>query len=301
MKRKAIKKMMRNLMLDLVIVFSMLGTMCSANEFSKIIMNEEKGEIVSITSEGVRSLSANYNAECSMEVKKPKKEKSMLEVDKSMYEYDIHTTGYAKYDNIPIYIAPSEDAEIFGYIQWNDIVYYGKYNDNFVIVNVEDGEHAWVKKSDVIDSPYGSTKLSVSGDKRKSYMDYTCITARGSMQYKLQAYAYTEINGVRAVNGRYCIALGKYYTHQVGQYVDIVLSNGVVIPCIVGDCKKNQDTVNNNSVGADGSVAEFVVQTSSLSKSTRNHGDVSYASEGWLSNASEIIIYDYNFLSDAEH
>ena len=75
MKRKAIKKMMRNLMLDLVIVFSMLGTMCSANEFSKIIMNEEKGEIVSITSEGVRSLSANYNAECSMEVKKPKKEK----------------------------------------------------------------------------------------------------------------------------------------------------------------------------------------------------------------------------------
>ena len=96
------------------------------------------------------------------------------------------------------------------------------------------------------------------------------------------------------VNGRYCIALGSYYTHSVGQYVDLVLENGNIIPAIIGDCKRDIDTVNGCSMGVDGGVAEFVVDTDVLSSRVKQMGDVSYTSDAWMSNVVEIRIYNKN-------
>ena len=96
------------------------------------------------------------------------------------------------------------------------------------------------------------------------------------------------------VDGRYCVALGSYYSHNVGQYVDLILANGTVIPCIVADCKANKDTNSSNRVGKDGSVAEFVVDTPRLSSQVKRMGDISYASKEWNSNVVKIKIYNKN-------
>ena len=122
------------------------------------------------------------------------------------------------------------------------------------------------------------TKAS-PGNTFKSYMDYRCIRNRSSRQYKLQKKAVTnKKNGLRMIDGRYCIALGSYYTRRIGAKVDLVMSSGKVIKCITADMKADKDTVNNHRQHPDGSVAEFVVDTRALSRKVRRMGDVSYIS-----------------------
>lgn len=93
----------------------------------------------------------------------------------------------------------------------------------------------------------------------KSYLGYNKITDTCSNQYKLQQFAYTNSNGLRMVENRICIALGSYYSHDVGQYVDVYMKNGEVLKCIVADCKNNAHTDKNNQQHFDGSVVEFIV------------------------------------------
>lgn len=115
------------------------------------------------------------------------------------------------------------------------------------------------------------------GNTFKSYMDYRCIRNRSSRQYKLQKKAVTnKKNGLRMINGRYCIALGSYYTRRIGAKVDLVMSSGKVIQCITADMKADRDTINRHRQHRDGSVAEFVVDTKKLSGKVRRMGDVSY-------------------------
>ena len=132
---------------------------------------------------------------------------------------------------------------------------------------------------------------SVPNNTIKSYMDYKAITSTGSKQYKLQKIAYTGNYGIRMVNGRYCVALGSYYTTRIGQYVDIELANGNIIHGILADCKADKDTINNNTMHPDGSVVEFVVDTKSLDSTARKMGDCSYIS-GWNSKVVNIKVYD---------
>lgn len=101
----------------------------------------------------------------------------------------------------------------------------------------------------------------------KAYMGYNAVTCVSSPQYKLLngESAYTDVNtGVRMVDGRYCIAVGSYYTTTVGQKLDLYLETGVVIPCIVGDCKADCHTNSESHQFclSNGSVAEFIVDYS---------------------------------------
>lgn len=96
----------------------------------------------------------------------------------------------------------------------------------------------------------------------KSYMPYTAVTDTSSSQYELLngSDAYTDINtGIRMVGDRYCVALGSYYTTEIGQKVDLVLDNGNVIKCVLGDCKADCDTNASNQYAGSGDVAEFIV------------------------------------------
>lgn len=133
----------------------------------------------------------------------------------------------------------------------------------------------------------------------KSYMPYTAITLKNSPQYKLQhQYAYTGNYGIRQVNGRYCIALGTYYSKQIGTEIDLILKNGVVIPCILSDLKADRDTDSGNKVTLhNGCVAEFIVDRSSLYRMAKRMGDISYCSNDWNSPVEKIRVYDRNILN----
>lgn len=132
-----------------------------------------------------------------------------------------------------------------------------------------------------------------SNQKMKTYMDYRAITAKSSPQYRLQhTLAYTGEYGLRMVNGRYCIALGSYYTTTIGQYVDIKLENGKIIRGILADQKADAHTDDKNQMHPDGSVVEFVIDAEAFDPDLIQHsGDISYLN-GWNSKVVNIRVYD---------
>lgn len=127
----------------------------------------------------------------------------------------------------------------------------------------------------------------------KSYMPYTAITNKSSPQYKLQQLAYTGDYGIRMVNGRYCLAVGSYYTTKIGTYIDLVLANGTIIKCILADCKADAHTDTTHRQNPNGSITEFIVDINKLNKKAKQMGDISYCNENWHGEIAEVRIYKY--------
>lgn len=126
----------------------------------------------------------------------------------------------------------------------------------------------------------------------KSYMSYKAITNKSSLQYKLQQKAYTGEYGIRMVEGRYCIALGSYYSENIGTKIDLIMANGSILPCILGDQKADQHTDAQNIRARDGSVVEFIIDKKSLHKTARQMGDISYADAKFSGEILEIRVYE---------
>lgn len=130
-------------------------------------------------------------------------------------------------------------------------------------------------------------------DTRMSYMDWRTITDPTSDQWSLQQSAYTDPEtGIRMVNGRYCVAVGSSISIEKGALLNVTLQNGVIIPCILADCKQDCDTVD-TLVGADGGIVEFVVTTEMLPSEVQllgsNEAQFNYL---WQSPVESIFLYD---------
>lgn len=192
--------------------------------------------------------------------------------------------------NTDIKIEPSVMGETIGNYHWN-IEIPVTYIDNDW-AKIQGTEH-YVQRDFISETPIDFIDRDVpSNNSIKSYMDYRFITSKSSDQYKLQeALAYTGDNGLRMVNGRYCIAVGSYYTTTIGQYLDIELENGKIIKAILADCKADIHTDATNRMNPNGSVIEFVVETENLDNFARKMGDISYVN-GWNSKVVNIRIYD---------
>ena len=130
-----------------------------------------------------------------------------------------------------------------------------------------------------------------SNNSFKSYMSYKCITNRSSKQYKFQQECYTGNYGIRMKDGRYCIAVGSYYTTKIGKKIDLVMENGAIIKCILADCKANAHTDSTNRQNPNGSIAEFIVDMNSLNRTAKRMGDVSYCSEKFKGEIKKIRVY----------
>ena len=152
---------------------------------------------------------------------------------------------------------------------------------------VEENEQVIVQQS------IGTEKDVPPNNSFKSYMDADTITSRNTDQYKLKAkYIIDEQTGIWTVDERYCIAVGSYYTQSIGTYIDVVMENGNVLQCILGECKRNRDTDNTNRQNPNGSVVEFIVNISSMPSMVRKMGNCSYACEEMKGEIESIIVYD---------
>lgn len=119
-------------------------------------------------------------------------------------------------------------------------------------------------------------------------MDYRTITDTSSAQYQLQEDAWTDDNGFRrAADGSYLIALGTYYTsEECGKRFSIVLEDGLVLDCLVGDIKADCHTDETNrfrEVNEElGCILEFIVDVDKIPKQVRVSGDCSSVFDGRL-------------------
>lgn len=116
--------------------------------------------------------------------------------------------------------------------------------------------------------------------------------ASWSTQYKLQLKANTSPNGLRKYKDRYLIALGSYYTETIGTYVDLIMEDGTVIKCILGDQKADKDTDTFNQVHNDGSLVEFLVDRTRIPHIVKQRGDVSFVDESFNQKVAYIKVYD---------
>lgn len=115
----------------------------------------------------------------------------------------------------------------------------------------------------------------------KTYESYTCINNTSSAQYALQQEAYTGDYGIRMVDGRYCVAMGTYWTTEIGTCMDIYLESGEVIPVILGDLKQNIHTDETNRYGlTNHDVLEFIVDMSEVPDEVLYSGSYNCIFEG---------------------
>ena len=134
-----------------------------------------------------------------------------------------------------------------------------------------------------------------SNNSFKSYMGAHKITDTTSAQYQLKSEYLDSACGIKLVDDRYVIAIGTYYTETIGTRVDLVMESDEVVPCIVGDVKRDRDTdAMNRQHNVDGSVIEFVVNADTLSSEAKSHGDCSWADPRLMGEIKAIRVYKEN-------
>lgn len=98
-----------------------------------------------------------------------------------------------------------------------------------------------------------------------TYMGWQLITAPSSNQYRLREQAGQNFDeeGFGRINGRYVIACTTTYG-KVGDYIDFVKEDGLVLHCVIGEIKSRKDKGCNEWGHKDGrNVIEFVVDKDS--------------------------------------
>lgn len=190
---------------------------------------------------------------------------------------------------------PSKNSEVIKQVSFNEkvIIIENKLtNDVWYTVDL-DNKIGYIHKDYVSDKPINYMIYNVPCVKNKTWMPYTAITSRGSKQYKLQQIAYTGDYGIRMVNGRYCVALGSHFECKIGQYFDLILANGEVIPCIMADQKANKHTDSANIVTiSTNCLSEFIVDRQALNRNVKRDGDISSCCPEWESTVKQIKVYE---------
>ena len=126
------------------------------------------------------------------------------------------------------------------------------------------------------------------GNTTKTVLPYKAF-GKNTNQAKLQSLCQTNEVGLRVYDGRFTIAIGTYFNTAIGQYFDLVLENGTVIPCIMGDLKAD---IHTDSRGlfteASGCMTEFIVDRTYLP----NKNSATYCYEEWNSKVVNVIVYN---------
>ena len=128
------------------------------------------------------------------------------------------------------------------------------------------------EESDFLDVPMDDE----SNTGFKSWMDYRVLTAKSSIQYKLQQDAWTDEQGFRRYGDYYMVALGTYYSPTAGEIFRITLEDGSSFEAVNGDVKDDSDTDELHQ-HKEGNIVEFIVDTDAISWECSVMGDMSWA------------------------
>ena len=129
------------------------------------------------------------------------------------------------------------------------------------------------KQTGIIDNKVTS-KINLNISDFKSWMPYTAITDRSSLQYELTRKAKADENGLLKIDNYYCVALGSAYG-KVGDKFKITLNTNKSFDVIKADQKADIHTIGDNKTSLDGSQIEFIIDKSKLNQDVKKHGNVS--------------------------
>jgi hypothetical protein len=105
--------------------------------------------------------------------------------------------------------------------------------------------------------------------------------------------ATPDQDGFMKLDDRYLIAVGSKFKTTPGQYIDLVLQNGVVIKCIMGDAKADIDTdATNTFTYKSRCCSEFIIDEKTIRKDIYRRGNASFKTPTWDSPVVKVIVYD---------
>lgn len=119
-------------------------------------------------------------------------------------------------------------------------------------------------------------------------MDYRKITNTLSDQYKIQQHCVNNEYGIRMYSKYYTVALGSYFTRELGDTYHVTLENGYEFDIMLGDFKNDAHTFDcgnygNSCVNYDGepcvNVIEFIMDDLVVPDYVMNAGTFSILEE----------------------
>ena len=251
------------------------------------IVTENKRGISSVIEE---SLENNNISGKTKHIEEIVKEPPVVEEEKIQQE------GWTT-ENLNVREEPNTDSNVLDTLPFNTYIKYYEYNDEWAEISFDNGQ-AYISRDYISDEECEFVMYDVPKTRGfKSYMPYTAITNKKSKQYKLQQIASTGAYGIRVVDSRYLVAIGTAFNAEVGTYIDLILEDGFVIPCIVGDVKSPRHTDSSNMITMhNGCVSEFIIDSKALHKSIKKSGDVSSCNENWNGCVRAIVVYSKSAL-----
>ena len=251
------------------------------------IVTENKRGISSVIEDSLESNDISSKTKHTEEVVK---ESPVVEEEKIQQEGWTTTT-------LNVREQPNTDSNVLDTLPFNTYIKYYEYDDEWAEIAYDNGQ-AYISRDYISDEECEFVMYDVPKTRGfKSYMPYTAITNKKSKQYKLQQIASTGAYGIRVVDSRYLVAIGTAFNAEVGTYIDLILEDGFVIPCIVGDVKADKHTDSTNMVtSANGCVSEFIIDSKALHKSIKKSGDVSNCDENWNGCVRAIVVYSKSAL-----
>ena len=265
------------------------------NEGQSSEIEVKNGEIVTENKRGISSviedsLESNDISGKTKHIEEVVKEPPVVEEEKIQKEGWTSTTLNVREE-------PNIDSSILDILPFNTYIKYYEYDDEWAEIAFDDGQ-AYISRDYVSDEECEFVMYDIPKTRGfKSYMPYTAITNKKSKQYKLQQIASTGVYGIRVVDSRYLVAIGTAFNAEVGTYIDLILEDGFVIPCIVGDVKSPRHTDSSNMITMhNGCVSEFIIDSKALHKSIKKSGDVSSCNENWNGCVRAIVVYSKSAL-----
>lgn len=248
--------------------------------------------VVLATSVPIVQAETIYNAEMPCLTAGFSNQLNLLSQSKKVNKYK---KKYVKGTYVNIREQPSKNSEVIKQVSFNEkVVVIANELTNGVWHTVDLGDRiGYIHKDYVSDKQINCKIYNVPYAENKTWMPYTAITSRGSKQYKLQKKAYTGDYGIRMINGRYCVAIGSHFECKIGQYFDLILANGEVIPCIMADQKANKHTDSENIITTSTNcLSEFIVDKNALNRNAKRDGDISSCCPEWKSVVNQIKVYE---------
>lgn len=201
-----------------------------------------------------------------------------------------YTDYWVSVNKLNVRKSSNKDAEVIDKLSFNEKVSASILDNGWAKLESKDGyiKAEYLNSEELSYIDYDAPVTSGF----KSYMPYNVFSSK-SNQYKLQQKCNTGNYGIRQYNGRYCVALGSHFNAEIGQYFDLILENGTIMPCVMADQKADCHTDSTNIVTvANGCMTEFVVDYSILDSDAKCMGDISYCNNEWKSRVVTVRIYE---------
>ena len=193
--------------------------------------------------------------------------------------------------------AAAQNAEI---LLCNCESYYRDIKDEIV----ETQKHCYIiREEKIIETTYltkvvqntlqGSESRTIIGEKCdlpeistnvKLFTDYHVYNLWYTPHYRLQQLSWTDSQGFRRYNNDYIVALGSYYSTDIGDRFKITLDTGKTFTVILGDGKVDADCDSKNMytpcIDYEGNAAanllEFVIDENVMLVEVYSYGSVDY-------------------------